>query len=119
MTRKDTRYIARDTFKRIFPDAKYHKSAEYDFVLDGKTIKVRGSSNIDGVWKFSIGEHYKADIYAMLAFDNNVDRNLVHMWMIPSDVVGINIRRIHELGMCKWEQYIYEFDEVTDVLHRR
>lgn len=102
-------HIAENIFKGMYPKAIPAKwKDKYDFILNGARIDVKGSSISRKThdWRFSIRRNTGCNIFALMAFDNAKDRNLVHLWMIPtaliSHLTGVSIS---EATASKWSEY--------------
>lgn len=111
------KYVSMDTFKRMFPEAIYNKSNEYDFMLGGKTLKTRASAlGKRGSWTFVLPGNQSPDTYVLMAFDNSVDRNLLHMWCIPRDVYKkFATIYIYVSTISKWDEYRVDANELEDL----
>lgn len=101
--------IAENIFKGMYPDAVPAGWKEkWDFMLDGERIDVKAStiSRKTKDWRFNIRKNTDCDQFALMAFDNAKDRNLVHLWMLPVTVIshqtGVSIS---EATKSKWMKY--------------
>ena len=97
---KPNTFVARDSFRRMFPHAAYNKSIVYDFMMGGKTYKCL-STVADN---FARQSNYDADIYAMFLFADDA-KTLLRVWLIPKDDVQWRIPAHKLTDDSKWEEY--------------
>ena len=85
----------------------------FDFICN-KGMKVDGKSSClhnDGRWTFNIGRNTIADDFLCVAYDNRVDLNIVHVWMIPGkDINHLLMASIRPSTVHKWDAYIYDIE---------
>lgn len=110
--------------KHLFKDVEVMpiNNPGYDIICNkGKKIDVKASAthirqNIISVvnfWSFAIKHNTIADYFILVAFDNRIDLNPLHLWMIPGKDVNhkpkvvISSSTIH-----KWDKWKRSIEEV-------
>ena len=108
------KYIAKDTFKRMFPEAVYNTFPEYDFVYKGKTYKANASAmSRKNSWTYTIRGNQDPDIHVFMAFDNGKDLNLMHMWFIPREVYKkFAIIVVYASTISRWDDYRVDAEDL-------
>ena len=86
----------------------------YDFICNnGKKIDGKSSClTKDGRWMFNIRHNTIPDYFLCVAYDNRIDLNILHIWLLPGDKfnhltgTGISKSTIH-----KWSEYEQPIDK--------
>lgn len=103
---KPNTFVARDSFRMMFPHATYNKSPIYDFMMGGKTYKCISTISDN----FARHAAYDADVYAMFLFADDA-KTLLRAWLIPKAVAHWSIP-VHKLtDDSKWEEYELDLSE--------
>ena len=88
----------------------------YDFICNkGKLVDAKSAclNKYDG-WLFHIGRNTIADFFICTAFDNREDLNVLHVWMIPGDVVNHLVSAsICQNTVHKWDEYELDIDKIS------
>lgn len=106
--------IAERLVRHLFNDVKVmpNNHSGYDFICNkGMKIDVKSSSTLlnhgkNPYWHFNIDHNTAADFFILVAFDNRIDLNPLHLWMIPGKELNnqgsasIALSRIH-----KWDKW--------------
>jgi hypothetical protein len=111
-------HIAENIFPHVFENAMRmpNNNQHYDFICEDKLVdvksatktnRIRGASGtITSHWSFSVRKNKVADCFMCIAFDDRINLNIEHIWMIPGDIVNNNINfSISESNLQKWVQY--------------
>lgn len=111
-------HIAERILSRIFKDVKQMPmhNRGYDFVCNkGKKIDVKSSCIAkDGQWVFRIGRNTIADYFLCLAFNNRIDLNPIHLWMIPGDVINDHqCTGIRPTTIGRWKEYELDITKIS------
>ena len=80
----------------------------YDIVCNrGKLIEVKSSCLTKaGRWMFNIGCNNTAEYFVLVAWDNREDLNIMHVWLIPGNVLShLTQASIRPITLDKWSQY--------------
>jgi hypothetical protein len=94
----------------------------YDFTsasgdrLDAKS-SVLHKKHGNGMWTFYINRNTSADFFVLTAFDNRVSLNILHMWLIPGDL--LNDRRLVGISAStieRWSQWELPTDAAQRVI---
>ena len=111
-------YVAERLLRHYFKDVEVmpNNNRGYDFICNRDKLIDSKSSCLgeNGGWLFNIGRNVIADFFVCVAFDNREDLNVLHVWMIPGDVVnhlmGATIRpgTVH-----KWDQYKLDVNKAS------
>ena len=115
-------HVAERVLSRVFKDVKRmpYGNRGYDFICNkGKKIDVKSSClRKDGKswrWGFDIKHNTIADYFLCLAFDNQVDLNPLHVWLIPGDAVNHLVTATISLGtVVKWDAYALDITKITN-----
>jgi len=109
---------------RILPDVMQMSFGNqgYDFTsasgdrLDAKS-SVLHKKHGNGMWTFYINRNTSADFFVLTAFDNRVSLNILHMWLIPGDL--LNDRRLVGISAStieRWSQWELPTDAAQRVI---
>ena len=110
--------FAETALSKVFKDVERAKNCNpcYDFVCNhGKKIDVKAACvNTKRQWIFAIDKNDVADYFLLAAFDNRVDLNLVHLWLIPGHV--LNDLQGASIGAktSKWSEYELPVDKAIE-----
>lgn len=116
-------YIAEQVLSKYFEDIQVapYGNRGFDFICkNGYKIDVKSSCQIqrsDGprYWKFMIKKNKIADFFLCLAFDNRIDLNPLHIWLVPSERVN-NQYAFHvfnsERSLKRWIEFEHSIDKV-------
>lgn len=98
--------ITNQIFQDLYPRADFISCAHrYDFILGGKKIDVKGAVFSKGRWAYAIQKNRIADVFFLMAFDENYD--LLRMWCVPSDEIShLTGITISEGTFKRWERYV-------------
>ena len=111
-------HITETLMRNIFKDVVMmpYGNPGYDMVCN-KGWKVDSKSsclNANGQWKFYIDRNVIADFFVCTAFDNREDLNVLHVWMIPGDVVNhLMSASIRPGTVHKWDQYKLDINKAS------
>jgi len=104
-------------FIDMYPDAiRSNYKTKYDFITnDGLRTSVKSSTLAKSGkdWRFSIYRNKETDTFSLFAFDTPKDKNLLFVWIVPSEEIshltGISI----SIGtLPKWDRWVvYRNDE--------
>ncbi|MCK4665909.1 hypothetical protein KAU33_04125 [Candidatus Dependentiae bacterium] len=105
--------IAERLVRYLFKDVEVmpNNHSGYDFICNrNKKIDVKsGCVTLDRGhprWHFNIDHNITADYFILVAFDNRIDLNPLHLWMIPGHVLNKNkSRSIRPSTLHKWDKY--------------
>ncbi len=93
-------FVAERLLPDIFQEPKMmpHGNKGYDAICkNGHKINVKSSVLYkDNNWIFSIRQNKIADIFICIAFDNRIDLNVKHIWLIPGSDI-IRSKKLNEL----------------------
>lgn len=111
-------HIAEQVLSEVFKnvDIMPYGNHGFDFVCNqGKKIDVKSSCiSKDGQWVYSIGRNTIADYFLCLAFDNRVDLNPIHLWMIPGDVLNDHqCTGIRPTTIGRWKKYELDITKIS------
>ena len=110
-------YINERLLKHFFNDveAMPMNNPGYDFIcnngwkIDGKASCLRK----DGRWAFDIRRNTITDYFFCVAYDNRTDLNIIHIWLIPGDVLNhLMNASIRPSTLDKWSEYEQPIDKV-------
>ncbi len=123
MTQKsDLGNFGEDLFQQRFPSAVRMRAYNrgYDFLLNTNRISVKVASHTTTTirkynrtynrWYFGLGPHVsiRSDILCCIAVDNSVDKNTIHVWVIPSVVLNNKVSLVINNTLDhinKWRKY--------------
>ena len=111
-------YITETLLGNIFKDVVMmpYGNPGYDFICNrDKLIDSKSACiNVNGGWKFTIRLNKIADFFVLVAFDNREDLNVLHVWMIPGDVVNhLTSASICPSTIHKWDQYKLDVNKAS------
>ena len=82
------------------------------FKIDVKTACITLDDNKHPKWSFFINHNTTADYFILVAFNNLIDLNPLHLWMIPGKEInrrsGISIR---PSTLHKWDKWKRDIDD--------
>ena len=113
-------HIAEDVLSKVFKDVKRmpRNNPGYDFICNnGYLIDSKASATGDkhDYWLFSIKYNTIADYFLCIAFDNRIDFNIIHLWLIPGDVVNnLPHIKIDKSSLTEWDTYALPPDKVIE-----
>lgn len=97
----------------------------YDFICNhGKKIDVKSSCRRFSYrqsdrWRFYIGKNHAPDYFLCLAFDNRVNLNPEHVWLIPREDIGVSDNiGVSEATTDRWNKYALSIDKVINCYGR-
>ena len=104
LNNKCSSYLGVFIAERLLPDIfdnpimMPHSNEGYDAICkSGYKIDVKSSVLYkDNLWKFAIKYNKKADAFLCIAFDNRVNLQAQHIWLIPGNEI-IRKRKLNEL----------------------
>ena len=101
------RNIARIAFKKIFPMSEKTYGNKYNAIYQDKKIQIKGSTqNEKGRWYFNVRKNANCDTFALFAYDNVHDANLIHLWMVPAKILQhLSVVAISKGSFYKFEDY--------------
>ena len=102
--------VAENVLSKIFKNVEVmpYGHRGYDFICNrGKKIDVKSSCiNKSGNWLFTINRNEVADNFLLIAFDNRVDLNPLHIWIIPGYILSrLKNASISPSTIDKWMDY--------------
>lgn len=113
--------VAERVLSHVFRDVERmpYGHSGYDFICNhGKKIDVKSScighrSRHSDRWTFNINYNSVADYFLCIAFDNRDDLNPLHLWLLPTDVVGnVKCASILVSKVSKWDEYKIDISRV-------
>ena len=110
-------HVAENALSKIFNDVELMPYANpgYDFVCKhGLKIDVKASTQRGGYngWSFYIGKNRITDYFLCVAFNDRIDLDPIHLWLLPAALVNERTQvSISRSSLDKWTQY-----ELTDKL---
>lgn len=107
-------YRSKNAFSEIFPESKMTYGQGYNAVIDGKKIYIKGSTLLKKTndWRFGIRKNKRCDIFALIAFDNPTDSNVVHLWMVPAHLISDKAMiAISEGSKAKFAEYKVDLEK--------
>jgi len=89
-------YVAERVLSAVFKNVNRMPNGNkgYDFIcnsgckIDVKSCVDRSAKLGISHWAFGIKQNKIADYFLCLAFDNRIDLNPIHLWLIPSEIVN-------------------------------
>ena len=108
-------YINERLIRFHFKDVKVmpYGHSGFDFICN-KNMKIDAKSaclTADGRWMFAIKHNTEADYFLCVAYDDREHLNIVHVWMIPGEVVNhLKGASISPSTIHKWDKYIYDIE---------
>lgn len=117
-------YVAERLLPKIFdnPKAMPYGNTGYDYICkNGYKIDVKSSSlRKANYWKFDIRKNKIADVFLCIAFDNRLNLNVKHIWLIPGNEI-IRTQKLNELislciSDCDYSKDPLKKYELTDKL---
>ena len=111
-------YVTERLLRHYFRDveAMPYGNPGFDFICNrDKLIDAKSAClNVNGGWQFHIKRNVIADFFVLVAFDNREDLNVLHVWMIPGDVVNhLKSASISPSTIHKWDQYKLDVDKAS------
>ena len=108
-------YFAEIALSKAFKDVERapYGNPSYDFICNrGKKIDVKAACvSAKKQWGFAINKNTEADFFLLAAFDNRVDLNLVHLWLIPGCILNDLQRAGIGGNTTKWNKYELPIDK--------
>lgn len=107
-------HVAERVLRHVFKDVEVMPSgnAGFDFICNkGKKIDVKSScrstsEKYSDFWSFAIKKNTNADYFLCLAFDDRINLNPLHVWMIHGHVLNYKTgTTISETKLGKWAEY--------------
>jgi hypothetical protein len=93
----------------------------YDFkcglgkLIDVKSACLKFQEGHSPRWTFRINRNNKCDYFVLLAFNNRIDLEPMHVWLVPGYLInyktGLSISNISE-SLTKWSKYERPLDKV-------
>lgn len=106
--------ILRNSFKDV--EMMPYGNPGYDFVCN-KGMLVDGKSSClgkNGRWMFSIKRNTTADYFICLAFDNRMNLNTLHAWLIPGEKLNhLTGAVISPSTINKWKKYECDITKIS------
>lgn len=90
----------------------------FDFIcnkgmkIDVKSSCIRLNTDKNPRWGFHIDHNTTADFFILVAFDNRIDLNPLHLWMIPGKEVNDQCSVSTTLSTIhKWDKYKKDIED--------
>lgn len=110
--------VAERLMKHVFNDVKMmpNNNPGYDMICNkGKKIDVKSSSLHVNRWGFNIRYNKICDYFLCIAFDNRIDLNPIHVWMIPAkDVNHLSGLTFYQSNVHKWDKWKLDIKDVVN-----
>lgn len=117
--------FAERLFSEDVPDAVDANASQFqaaiDFTVHGWTVDVKAATRRQYAadaprWAFCINKQKdKADFFVFYAFDNADDRNVVHAFLMPSEIATTSASiSIPETMKSKWSDYRVDRESLAD-----
>ena len=107
-------HVAERILSHVFKDVKRMPNGNrgFDFICNkGFKIDVKASClNKNNIYTFNIKHNKIADYFLLIAFDNRENLNPEHVWLIKSNEVTKNYRKLNDFENL----YINTFDDISD-----
>lgn len=111
--------IAERLCRHIFKDVTVMPNCNvgYDIICGkGKKIDVKSGcitmNNKYPVWEFAIKKNKIADYFICIAFDNRIDLNPLHVWLIPGNEINQNMGvSIRQSTLYKWDKWAHNIND--------
>ena len=104
-------FIAERLCKHLFKNLEIRPDNKFNLIYCGnKKIYVKSASitlneSEQPKWSFTFKKNNNVDYFICIAFDNQIDLNILYMWMIPGRVIN------HLTGIYISPYSIYKWDE--------
>jgi hypothetical protein len=115
--------VTEELLSKYFKNVKHlsYNNPGYDFIcenefkIDAKSSVIRKDTKF-GTYRFQIRKNTIADYFVCIGFDNRIDLNPLHIWIIPGKdinmLTGIAISN-NERGLKKWSLYEKPLDKIV------
>jgi hypothetical protein len=113
-------YVAEQLLSHLFKNVTRmpNNNPGFDFIcgqgymVDTKSCCNKTSPYGKIFWTFTIKHNPVADYFLCIAFDNRIDLNPLHYWLIPGGVLSHLVKAtISESTLMKWAEYEKPIDE--------
>lgn len=108
--------VSEQVLIRLFKDIQTmpYNNHGYDFICN-RNMKIDAKSSTmgkDGGWMFSINKNTIADYFICIAWDNRINLNILHIWLIPGKDVNHRVTiYVKKSTITKWEKYEQPIDK--------
>ena len=116
-------YIAEQLLSNVFKTVQHMPNCNpgYDFIcgkgfrVDVKSGCIYKSKEQSEHWQFKIRHNKIADFFLCIAFDNRIDMNPLHLWLIPGNILShLSATNISKSTIEKWSEYEQSLDKVLE-----